>query len=64
MHILAKVNYGGRIMLGSLSCCAMCNTKPKYIVENLAVGTRVFCSENVMLCIWDYQLEVMDIMDW
>lgn len=36
---------GGRMMLGSLSCCAMCDNKPKYIVENLAVGTRVFCSE-------------------
>jgi len=32
-------------MLGSLSSCPMCDEKPKYIVENLAVGTRVFCSE-------------------
>tara|TARA_R110000744_G_C19281408_1_gene553606 strand:- start:11 stop:205 length:195 start_codon:yes stop_codon:yes gene_type:complete len=33
------------IMFGSLNSCAICDKKPKYIVENLSVGTRVFCSE-------------------
>ena len=32
-------------MFGNLNTCAMCDKKAKYIVENLAVGTRVFCSE-------------------
>jgi hypothetical protein len=32
-------------MFGNLKACAMCDNEPKYIVENLAVGTRVFCSE-------------------
>ncbi len=32
-------------MFGSLNSCAICNENPKYIVEDLAVGTRVFCSE-------------------
>ena len=25
--------------------CTMCNRKAKYVVEDLAVGPRVFCSE-------------------
>ena len=32
-------------MFGNLNTCAMCDRKAKYVVEDLAVGTRVFCSE-------------------
>ena len=32
-------------MIGNLNTCAMCDFKSKFVVENLAVGTRTFCSE-------------------